>query len=293
MPYENVAIVDVTETAKSRGDVERGDEYRSLEQYHETVVKDLLESAGLDMGDVDGWGTSIPYAPTDQSYPIRLLETLGLSVGWVTTTSDGGVSASSLLAQSAMAVESGMAEVVVCSIADLPRDPYRSAGEDGDSTWDPDPRGSRKQYLRPYGSQGPNEGLAHVARRHMHEYGTTADQLGEIPVVQRYHATRNPLAVFDEPLTKADWQESPMISDPHRLYDCVMRVNGAFGFLLTTRTRAEDLTDHPVFIDGAGFRYNRDDSPRPDVTTSGMKSAGQSAFEQAGIERSDVDFLQL
>lgn len=293
MQFDNVAIVDITETQKSRGKIERGDEYHSLEKYHEIVSKNLLESAGIEKSDVDGWAMGLPYAPTDESYPIRLLETLGLNVHWLTTTRDGGVSASSLLAQAAMAVESGVTETVICSLADLPMDPYHKNRDDDGPTWDPDPRGYMKQYLLPYGCQGPNERAAHAVRRHMAEYGTTLEQLGKIPVTQRYHATLNPLAAFDEEMTLEEWRDSPMISDPHRMYDCVMRVNAGLGYLLTTKERAKELTDDPVYVEGAGFNYADDVSPKPDVTISGMKEAGNIAYEQAGCGPEDIDFLQL
>lgn len=293
MQFEDVAIVEITETKKSRGDVERGDEYHSLEKYHEIVAKDLLDGAGVEKDEVDGWAMGLPYAPTDESYPIRLLETLGFDVQWLTTTRDGGVSASSLLAQAAMAVDAGMTETVVCSLADLPVDPYHKNRDSDGPTWDPDPRGYMKQYLLPYGCQGPNERAAHALRRYSEEYDTPFDRFAKIPVTQRYHATRNPLAAFDDELSVEEWRESPMITDPHRLYDCVMRVNAGLGYLLTTRERAQELTDEPVYVEGAGFNYGGEVSPKPDVTTSGMGPAGEIAYEQADCSPGDIDFLQL
>lgn len=293
MQFEDVAIVDVTETRKSRGDIDRGDDYLSLETYHQRIATDLLDSAGIDNQDVDGWGMGLPYTPTDESYPIRLLETLGLNVQWLTTTRDGGVSAASLLAQAAMAVDAGVAETVICSCADLPRDPYHPNRDEEGPTWDPDPRGYMKHYLLPYGCQGPNERAAHAMRRHMEDHGTSLEAFGKIPLTQRYHATLNPLAVFDEEITYNDWLESPLISDPHRLYDCVMRVNAGLGYLVTTGERARELTDTPIYLEGAGFNYSQDVSPMPDITSSGMGTAGETAYEQARCGPEDIDFLQL
>lgn len=292
MPFEDVAIVEIAESEKSRGNLDRGDPYQSLEKYHQQMAREILDSVELEKDDIDGYGMVSPGASTPLVYPPMLVETLGFEdLEWLGTTREGGASAVSLLEKAALAIEGGVANTVLCTIADLPIDPYRDT-ESG-YAWDRDQRGFARNHQLPYGSQGPNSKIAHATRRHMAEFGTTEDQLGEIAITQRHHATLNPLAFFDEEIDMDDYRSSPIIASPHRLLDCVMRVNGACGFLLTRRDLASDLVDTPIFIEGHGNSINPQVTERPDITRTGLVEAGQDAFERADLQPAAVDFLQL
>jgi acetyl-CoA acetyltransferase len=101
----------------------------------------------------------------------------------------------------------------------------------------------------PYGLIQAAAAYALPTRRHMHLYGTTSEQLGRIAVTFREHASRNPRAVMgSKPMTLADHQASPMIADPHRLFDCCLESDGACAVVVTTEERARDLAKRPIEI---------------------------------------------
>ena len=285
MAFEETVIAGFSETEKSRAKTERGETFTSLEAYFQIAAKATLDDANVEKTDVDGLGIGLPGVSVPYIYPSTVAETLGFeSLEWVTTVDHGGSNAISLLLQSALAVDAGIVDNMLCLGADTPVDPSRT------EPFDAVPRGYQKNFVLPFGTQGPNSMLAHVQNAHAHRYGTTPEQLSEIAVTQRFHAIHNPLAYFDEPITKEDYLDSRMIADPIRLLDCVMRVNGAFGFFITN---AEDANrDDVVRITGFGECTNHAVTESPDPTITGIEPAGERACAMAGIEPTDVDFVQ-
>jgi len=98
----------------------------------------------------------------------------------------------------------------------------------------------------------PPQWYALMARRHMHEYGTTNEQLGAVAIAMRKHAQLNPAALmYGKPLTMEAYLASPMIADPYRLFDCCLETDGAAAFIVTSVERARDLKQKPVYVMGA------------------------------------------
>src|SRR3989304_8243730 len=95
----------------------------------------------------------------------------------------------------------------------------------------------------------PAERFAMQTRRHMHLYGTTSRQLGAVAVASRKHAQRNPRAVmYGRPITIEDHQNSRMVADPLRLFDCCLESDGAAAVVLTSAERARNLKQRPVYV---------------------------------------------
>ncbi len=290
MPLENVVVAGIGETEKSRPSRNNDQPYHDLEEYFWMAADRTLEDAGVGIDDVDGLGVARSSTPTPYRYPMMLAETLGLEdLSWVTASDHCGGQAIPLVVQAAQAVETGVAETVLCLGADTPKHPEKGSGE----IFPGDPRGFKRNYQEPFGMQGANAQLAMVQRRHMDQYGTTIEQLGSIYVTQREHATRNPLAYFDEPVGLEEYRTSGMIADPIRLFDCVLPVNAGFGCLLTTPERAAELGVDPVSIAGFGHSHNPEVAERPAFTEMGIEAAGRRAFEMAGLEPDVMDFLQI
>jgi acetyl-CoA acetyltransferase len=290
MAFENVVVAGIGETAKHRPSRRNDQPYHTLEEYFRDAADLTLADAGLEWGDVDGLGVARPSTETPYRYPLMLAETLGFEdLHWLTTTDHCGGQGVPLLAQAAMAVDSGMVDSILCLGADTPKHPEKGSGE----VFPRDPRGFAREYVDPFGLQGANALLAMAQRRHMDRHGTTVEQLGELYVAQRAGATRNPLAYFDEPVGLAEYVDSPMIADPVRLFDCVLPVNAGFGFLLTTPDIATDLGVEPVSIRGVGNSHNPEVAPRREFTAMGIGTAGERAFGMAGLGPGEMDFLQL
>src|SRR5258706_10451802 len=125
---------------------------------------------------------------------------------------------------------------------------------------------------------------AMAARRHMHQYGTTSEQLAEIAVVTRRHAGLNPLAMYREPITAQDVLNSRMIADPLHLLDCCIVSDGGGAALVTTGERARDLKQMPVFVLGSSESHTHAQiSQMPDLTVTAALVTGPLAFGEAGI----------
>lgn len=154
-----------------------------------------------------------------------------------------------------------------------------------------------RDFYLPYGLTSPPQWYALMARRHMHLYGTTAEQLGTIALTMRRHAQLNPNAVMNgKAMTLDDYLASPMITDPYRLFDCCLETDGAAAMIVTTTERAHDMAGVPVRILGvaAGQPYPADEiTNRKDIFMTGLTIAAPQAFKKAGLTPGDVDFAQI
>jgi len=129
----------------------------------------------------------------------------------------------------------------------------------------------------------------------MHESGMTPDHFGKIAVTARTHATLNPDAYSRKPLTLEEYKSSRLISDPIRLYDCVMPANGGKAYIIASPERAKTLRKPPAYLLGWGERHNSSAGPRSHANPliTGIRESGKAAFEMAGLCQNDVDFLGL
>ena len=154
-----------------------------------------------------------------------------------------------------------------------------------------------RDFYLPFGLTAPPQWYALMARRHMHEFGTTEAQLGAVAIAMRRHAQLNPAALMHgKPLTLDEYLASPMIASPYRLYDCSLETDGAAAYVVTSAERARDLQRKPVYVMGAaaGQPYPADEiCGRPDFHGIGLTHAAPEAFAMAGVTPADTDFAQI
>ncbi len=221
------------------------------------AFKAALHDAGLKRDDVDGLSIHIGW-PLGVDYD-QVAEAFGLRTRFVNQAWTHGRFVTGSLQTAAMAVATGMAEIVACVTAlsftrerDIlggPRDleGYRETG------------GTHAESPH-YGLTAPAGGAALAMQRYMARYGATSEALAAVPVALRAHARRNPQAVMQEPLTVADHQASRMVVDPLRLFDCCVVTDGAAVVLVAAAERAADLKPDPVYIAGMqGMRAGREE----------------------------------
>jgi len=135
---------------------------------------------------------------------------------------------------------------------------------------------------------------AMAARRHMHEYGTTPEQLASIAVQTREHAGRNPAAMYRDPITVADVLGSKLVADPLHKLDCCVISDGGCCIILSTEDRARDLAHRPVFVRGAaGGTTHHSIQGMADMTVTAAAVSGPKAFAEAGISAADVDVFEM
>jgi acetyl-CoA acetyltransferase len=149
-------------------------------------------------------------------------------------------------------------------------------------------------YEAPYKPLTPVSSYALAAARHMHQYGTTREQLAEVAVAARQWANRNPEAFMHGDLTIADCLRSRMVSDPISARDCCLVTDGAAAIVLQRADRAEDHPKAPVYVLGAAAAtWHNTIDQMPDLTTTPAVESGVRAFAIAGVTPADVDVVEL
>ena len=283
----NTAIVGIGETPVDRLGRRPGERRRTIPEYLTWAARLAMEDAGLERKDFDGQGLAAIYTTNylQPFWPEETASILGITPGLSMASANGGAATVSALGQAAAAIQSGLVERVLCVAASATFVENHNGVE---------PRDVRDHEV-PYGLMGANSGIALVMRRHMHQYGTTLDALGNIAVTARYHASLNPNSYLKKPLTLEDYKTSRMVADPVRLLDCVMPANGGKAFILTSADKAATMPRKPVYLMGYGEQDNPSYGPRThsDATIMGIKDAGARAFDMAGATPADMDFAEL
>jgi len=266
-----------------------------------TAVMRAVDDAGLELSDVDGLCT---YS-SERTAPSALAQALGLSdLHFVNLYPGGGNSAAAIVHNAALAVTSGVAEVVVCYRSLCQGQGLRFGRARAGTGLSAQPMstsiGGTQAFTAPFGLFSPAQGYALDARRHMHEFGTTSAQFGAIAVAAYANAQRNPRAVMHgRPLTLQQHQESRIIADPYRLFDCCQESDGACAVVVTSSERAASLRQPRVLITaGAQGMVAGDGSLRqsrpPDLwTTAGMADIARRLWRDAGVGPSDMDVAQM
>ena len=241
-----------------------------------------IEDAGIDKADVDAVLTKAPTSNFQMLWSAKVAQSLGIIPRATSTLDAAGASNINLIAYACMLIETGQATAAVISYGDNPA------------------TGSRAAYSRirgedaAYGLYGAPSSYALVARRHMHEFGTTHDQLGAVAVNARANAAKNDNAQFRDPITLDDYHNSRWLAEPFHLLDCCPVSDGGAALVVTSAARARDLRQKPVSIMGWGQGHPAwDIAHRREWTTSGAKESGRAAFQMAGITTEDVDFVEL
>lgn len=209
---------------------------------------------------------------------------LGIRPRYSDATNMGGSSFVSHLFHAAAAVEAGLCEVALIAYGSTQRS---ASGRlvSGSETL---------TYEAPYRPRYPVSAYALAASRHMHEYGTTREQLAEVAVAAREWAKLNPKAFVRDDLSVEYVLRSRMVSSPLSVLDCCLVTDGGGAALLTSAERARSLRKPPVYLLGAGeAHWHRNISQMPDLTTSAAAESGPQAYQMASLGPKDMDVVML
>jgi len=240
-----------------------------------------LDNCGLKLSDVDGY-----FCATSQSRMVAMAmcEYLGIQPKYFDSTQIGGSSFMAHVAHAQAAIAAGCCEVIVVAYGSTQRSVSRAAA----SAREPN------AYEDPYKPMMPPSAYALAASRHMHEYGTTREQLAEIAVAARNWAKLNPVAYRQDDLTIDDVLNAPMISYPFTVRDCCLVTDGGGAIVITTPERAKDLKTKPAYVLGTGEHISHNMiSAMPDMTVSGAAHSGPIAYKEAGVTAKDIDVFEL
>ena len=246
-----------------------------------------LADAGLSLADVDGLLTT-PIRVANWAMPVGMVaQGLGIRPGYLATLDVAGASGAALVHHAAMAVATGQATTVLCvagqnQLSNVSRD--AAVAQIAGAGW------AHPEYEAPYGPLVPTL-YALVAQRHMHEYGTTPEQMAEVAVAIRGHAALNPLAHKKAPISVADVLNSKMITSPLHLLDCAIVSDGAAALVISSRT---DLRKKAVKLLGQGYGFTHTYIGEHDhITTTGAVQSGRGAFTMAGVKPADIDVAEV
>ncbi|MFD8870711.1 acetyl-CoA acetyltransferase [Streptomyces sp. NPDC059590] len=253
---------------------------------HAQAARRALADSGLDRSAVDGLAS----AGLGTLAPVEVAEYLGLRPTWTDSTSVGGSTWEVMAAHAADAIAAGHARAVLLVYGSTARAAIRAGRRTSNLSF-----GARGplQFEVPYGHTLVAK-YAMAARRHMHQYGTTLEQLADIAVQARANAAHNPDAMFRTPITVDEVLSGPMIADPFTKLHCCIRSDGGCAVLLAGEEYVRDTAKPPVWVLGAGTAISHTTmSEWDDFTVSPAAASGRQAFERAGVRPSEIDVAEL
>jgi acetyl-CoA acetyltransferase len=248
-----------------------------------TAARACLDRAGIPKSEVDGLTlASFSYSPGNA---VTLAEHFGMRLRWAEQGIFGGASGVVALSRAADAIRTGRARVILC----LAGDAFTVASHDAMlDAFTP----AIRDHLAPHGFGGANGLFALVQREHSHRFGTTRAQLGRLAVAQRAHAMLNPNALLREPLTLEDYLDARPIAEPLCLFDCVLPCSGAEAVLVVDAELGQASGRPLVELLASRELHNA----YPELSLSlpaGFEAYAYDLFAEAGINRSDVNFVEL
>ena len=257
----------------------------SLAQLHADVARGAVEDAGLSLSDIDGYFCA---ADAPGIGAMTMAQYLGLDLRYTDSTETGGSSYIGHVHHAALAIAAGKCDVALVTCADNQVASRKFIGLGG-VDW----RGAPEQPFEDGYYFGPASLYGMVAQRHMHEFGTTSEQLAWVKVAASHHAQHNPNAMLRDMVTVEDVVSSPLVAAPLRRLDCCVMSDGGGAIVLTRPEIAKSLKRPLVRLRGAGEAVKHNSGGRVDLTYSAGRESGRAAFAEAGITPADIQYASL
>ena len=259
----------------------------SLAQLHAEVAKGALEDAGLTKNDVDGYFCA---GDAPGLGPLSMAEYMGLgNLRHVDTTETGGSSYVVHVGHAAQAIAAGKCSIALVTLAGRPRAEGMATGTAPRNYGAAAPD---VQFEYPFGPTVVNM-YAMCAMRHMHQFGTTSEQLAWIKVAASHHAQHNPHALLRDVVTVEEVVASPMIADPLHRLDCCVITDGGGALVVVHPDVAKRLQRPRVKLLGAGEATKLQMGGKIDLTYTGGARSGPIAFTEAGVSPADVKYVSI
>jgi acetyl-CoA C-acetyltransferase len=265
---------------------------KSLAQLHAEVAKGALADAGLSKDDIDGYFCAGDVAGWEArgTGPFSIIDYMGLRLRHLDSTESWGSSYLVHVAHAAQAIAAGKCRVALVTLAGKPRSEGFATGT---TPADHPTTAAEAAFELPFGPTVVNL-YAMCAMRHMHQYGTTSEQLAWIKVAASTHAQHNPHAMLPELVTVADVVNSPMISDPLHRLDCCVISDGGGALIVTGPEIARSLKHPPVKVIGSGYAPKHQMGGKNlDLTFCGAAWSGPQAFTEAGVTPADIKYASI
>ena len=257
---------------------------KTLIQIGAEAALGALADAGLKMSDVD----ALYMSGMPGLQPIIYAEYLGINPKILDSTSVGGSSFNSHVGHALYAIAAGACEVALITYGSNWSSAGVAVGTGGPRSESAPP----DNFENPFGPTTVGA-YALVAQRYMHEFGLTAEQLAEVAVTMRRHASLNPYAKYRDPLTIEDVLNSRMISDPLHMLDCCMISDGGGAIVVTSPRRARSLRKKPVLVLGHGEAVTHTSRGKRDFSRMAASQSGPRAMAMAGVTHDNIDMAMV
>lgn len=240
-----------------------------------------LGDAGMTPGDVDALFICLP---DNFLSGLTFAEYLGIQPKITENNRTGGSAFLTHLQSACLALDAGLCDVALIAYGS---NQLSGAGKLVTPT-------GADPYEGPYRPRLPVTAYALAAARHMHEYGTTPEQLAEVAVSARQWANLNPDAHMQGELTVDDVLQARRVSTPLGVRDCCLVTDGGAAIVVTRADRARDQASKPAYVLGAAAAtFHHNISQMPDLTVTAASESGLAAFAQAGLKPADIDVVEL
>lgn len=283
---KKVVIAGVGET--EQGKIPNKSSFHFLSE----ASKLAIEDAGLKKDDVDGLVTAFSLVEHTFMHCTTFADYFGMNPRFFSSVAVGGATAVWMVAEAAMAITSGQAEVVLCVRGDNTLSGISSSGMLALIR-----EMCHAEFEFPYGLTTPG-GYALAAQRYLHDWGSRREHLAAVAVTMRKHAADKENAMNKDPLSIEDVLSSRVIAEPLTKYDCSVISDGGAAFIVTTEDKAKELgiTNDLAYLWGMGQGYSHQyltSLENLDQIYNAVERSGQKAFGTAGIEPRDVDIAFL
>ncbi len=260
---------------------------KSVALLHAECALGALKDAGLTKDDVDGYFCA---GDAPGMGPINMIDYMNLNkVRHLDATDIGGSSYLMLVAHAAEAIAAGRCNVGLITLAGRPRSEGQATGTAARAG---NPAQPDMQFEYPYGPTVANM-YAMCAQRHMHQYGTTSEQLAWIKVAASQHAQYNEHALLRDVVTVEDVLKSPIIASPLHRLDCCVITDGGGALVVAKPEIARSLNRPKIKVLGMGEAPKGQFGGDVDLTYSGARWSGPAAFEMAGVRPGDIKYASI
>ncbi len=259
---------------------------KSVAQLHAECAIGALADAGLTKDDVDGYFCA---GDAPGMGPVSMLDYMNLRVRHVDSTELGGSSYVAHVGHAAEAITAGKCDVALITLAGRPRSEGMATGTAPRVL---NPAQPDAQWESPYAPTIVNM-YAMCAMRHMHEFGTTSEQLAWIKVAASHHAQHNEHAMLRKVVTVEEVMSSPMVADPMHRLDCCVISDGGGALVVARPEIARSLKRPLVKVRGAGQAVKGQCGGDVDLTFTGARLSGAAAFAEAGLTPADVKYASI
>jgi acetyl-CoA C-acetyltransferase len=259
---------------------------KSVALLHTECAKGALEDAGLTKNDIDGYFCA---GDAPGLGPLSMVDYMNLRCRHVDSTDVGGSSYQVAVGHALESIAAGRCSIALITLAGRPRSEGQATGTTPRVR---DPATPDYQWEFPFGVTTANA-YAMSAMRHMHEFGTTSEQLAWIKVAASHHAQYNPHAMLPALVTVEDVVNSPIVTDPLHRLDCCVISDGGGALVVVKPEIARGLKRPLVKVIGAGEAIKHQNAGEIDITYSGAVWSGAAAFSEAGVTPGDIKYVSI